>query len=159
MKTLNNQQLEVVIGNIHKTVTHPFDAKQCSAFGILLDEDLNIQFEKIDSAYDIYEMLDTDNETLVSQINQYDMITVATCGWAAPISEEEDEYSDLPPSQHPKKRRVRLFTSANTAGKIGSSIMFSDDIDNPVYDYGSARGSMAEAVVNLMNVAKLKGMQ
>lgn len=158
MKKLTKKQLEKVLGNIHEAVPYSPETKTCAAFGILFDKDLNVQFEQIDSGLDIYEMLDEENEKLLNQINEYDMITVATCGWAAPLSKEDDENSDLAPSQHPEKRRVRLFCSANTHAQVGSSLMFSDDIDNPIYDYGTATGSMAEAIINLMNVAKLKGM-
>lgn len=158
MKKLTKKQLEKVISNIHETVPYSPETKSCAAFGILLDKDMNIQFEQIDSGLDIYEMLDVENEALVNQINEYDMITIATCGWAAPTNKENDEYSDLAPSQHPERRRVRLFSSANTNNQVGSSLMFSDDIHNPVYDYGDAVGSMAQAIINLMQVAKLKGM-
>lgn len=158
MKKLTKKQLEKVISNIHEMVPYSPETKSCAAFGILIDNDMNIQFEQIDSGLDIYEMLDVDNEALLNQINDYDMITVATCGWAAPINKENDEYSDLAPSQHPEKRRVRLFSSANTNAQVGSSILFSDDIDNPVYDYGTAKGSMANAIIELMQAAKMKGM-
>ena len=155
MKKLTKKQLEKVISNIHETVPYSPETKSCAAFGILFDKDLNVQIEKIDSSTDIYDMLDTDNDNLLNQINKYDMVSFATNGWAAPIAKDnDDEYSDLAPSQHPEKRRVRLLSSANINNQVGSSILFSDDIDSPVYDYGDARGTMANAIIELMDKAK-----
>jgi hypothetical protein len=154
MKKLSKKQFVTVVENIHNTVNYAFDSKHCEAFGVLIDKELNVQIEKIDSSSDIYDMLDTDNDELLSQINNYDMISFATNGWAAPVAKDDDEYSDLPPSQHPQKRRVRLLSSANIHDQVGSSILFSDDIDSPVYDYGDARGTMATAIIELMDKAK-----
>jgi hypothetical protein len=42
------------------------------------------------------------------------------------------------------------LVSANTHLQFASSISFSDDLENPVYDYGDARGALAEAVKELM---------
>ncbi len=155
MKKLSKKQFVTVVENIHNTVNYSFDSKHCEAFGVLIDKDLNVQIEKIDSSTDIYDMLDTDNDNLLNQINKYDMVSFATNGWAAPIAKDnDDEYSDLAPSQHPEKRRVRLLSSANINNQVGSSILFSDDIDSPVYDYGDARGTMATAIIELMDKAK-----
>ena len=154
MKKLSKKQFVTVVENIHNKINYSFDSKHCEAFGVLIDKELNVQIEKIDSSSDIYDMLDTDNDELLSQINNYDMISFATNGWAAPTSKDDDEYSDLPPSQHPQKRRVRLLSSANIHDQVGSSILFSDDIDSPVYDYGDARGTMASAIIELMDKAK-----
>ena len=155
MKKLSKKQFVTVVENIHNTVNYSFDSKHCEAFGVLIDKDLNVQIEKIDSSTDIYDMLDTDNDNLLNQINKYDMVSFATNGWAAPIAKDnDDEYSDLAPSQHPEERRVRLLSSANINNQVGSSILFSDDIDSPVYDYGDARGTMANAIIELMDKAK-----
>ena len=153
MKKLSEKQFVTVVENIHNKINYSFDSKHCEAFGVLIDKELNVQIEKIDSSSDISDMLDTDNDDLLNQINDYDMISFATNGWAAPTG-KDDEYSDLAPSQHPEKRRVRLLSSANIHNQVGSSILFSDDIDSPVYDYGDARGTMATAIIELMDKAK-----
>ena len=91
-----SKQFVTVVENIHNTVNYSFDSKHCEAFGVLIDKDLNVQIEKIDSSTDIYDMLDTDNDNLLNQINKYDMVSFATNGWAAPIAKDnDDEYSDL----------------------------------------------------------------
>jgi hypothetical protein len=91
-----------------------------------------------------------DNPALVAQVKNYDFITIATTGWAAPITDDTDTDNEIAPSKHPKRRRVRLLVSANTHLQFASSISFSDDLENPVYDYGDARGALAEAVKELM---------
>lgn len=93
---------------------------------------------------DIYDLLD-DNNTLKA-IDGYDTFSILTCGWAAPL-ESTDE--NTPPSQHPEKRRVRLLVHATEFG-VASVLRFKDDDDEIVTDEGSARGSLADAVMDLM---------
>ena len=92
-----------------------------------------------------------DNPALSSQVKNYDFLTFATCGWAAPIKDDISEDEQVAPSQHPEKRRVMLTVNATTDSKIGSIITFQDDPDNQVFDYGDARGSLAEAVLELIS--------
>ena len=66
-------------------------------------------------------------------------------GWAAPIDECDE---DTPPSKAKERRRVRLFVSATEDGAI-SVLRFKDDPDEAIVDEGTAKGSLADAVVNL----------
>ncbi len=145
MKTVDDSSLEKITENINKAVGIDFNKGKAIAYGVLVNDDLNVQIEQIGSNGDIYDMLNY-NSSLVSQVKNYDFITFETCGWAAPIKDGKVDDNDLPPSQHPEKRRVRLLVSANTSLQFGSSISFSDDLENPVYDYGNARGALAEAI-------------
>jgi hypothetical protein len=156
MKTLEEKQFAGIIEKINSAVNYEFDSKFAVVYGVIIDKDLSITMEKIDAAGDVYDLIDVDNTTLMSQVNNYDMITIATCGWAAPITSDDDEDNDVAPSQHPQKRRVRLVTSANINGQSGSTILFQDDIENPVYDYGNAKGSLADAITHVLSVAKNK---
>jgi hypothetical protein len=122
---------------------------QAIAYGVMVNNNLTVQIEQIASDGDIYDML-YDNPALVAQVKNYDFITIATTGWAAPITDDTDTDNEIAPSKHPKRRRVRLLVSANTHLQFASSISFSDDLENPVYDYGDARGQLAEAVKELM---------
>ena len=156
MKTLDNEQFESIIEKINNQVNYEFDSKFAVVYGVTIDNDLSITMEKIDANGDVYDLIDIDNTTLMDQVNNYDLITLATCGWAAPITSDDDEDNDTAPSQHPQKRRVRLVTSANINGQSGSTILFQDDIENPVYDYGNAKGSLADAITHVLSVAKNK---
>lgn len=94
---------------------------------------------------DIYDLLD-DKKTFKA-IQDYDTFSILTCGWAAPL-ESTDE--NTPPSQHPEKRRVRLLVHATEFGVV-SVMRFQDDDDEIVTDEGKATGSLADAVMGLMN--------
>lgn len=94
---------------------------------------------------DVYEMLESVEAQAVAMMS--DAVVIRTCGWASPIS-QDDEYEGVAPSQHPERRRVRLLVCAN--GKDTASVLrFTDDWDNPVFDEGQATGSLADAVQSL----------
>lgn len=94
---------------------------------------------------DVYEMLDSVEAQAVALMS--DAVVVRTCGWASPIS-QDDEYADMRPSEHPERRRVRLLVCANGTD-TASVIRFTDDWENPVFDEGQATGSLADAVQSL----------
>lgn len=73
-------------------------------------------------------------------------IAVETCGWAAPISENDD---DTAPSQHPKRRRVKLLSLITRKFETASAIAFEDD-DEIITDGGNASGAMAYAMIDTM---------
>lgn len=156
MKTLDEKQFAGIIERINSVVNYEFDSKFAVVYGVIIDNDLSVTMEKIDANGDVYDLIDVDNTTLMSQVNNYDMITIATCGWAAPIDDDDDDDNSVAPSQHPQKRRVRLVTSANVDGQAGSTILFQDDIENPVHDYGHAKGTLADAITHVLSVAKNK---
>lgn len=149
MKKVDQDTLKILSEYIHDAVDSNFNMGKAIAYGVMVNNNLTVQMEQIASDNDIYDML-YDNAALVAQVKNYDFITIATTGWAAPITEDNDENNDLAPSQHPKRRRVRLLVSANSHLQFASSISFSNDIENPVYDYGDAKGALAEAVAELI---------
>ena len=156
MKTLTNSQFELIVQQIQDKIDYEFDSKYAKIFGVMLNDNLDIQFEPIKTGADVYDLIN-DSPELFAAVNEYDLITIATCGWAAPISNDNDEGNDLPPSQHPEKRRVRLLTTANTNSQFGSSISFKDNPNEPVFDYGNAKGALADAIMELINTAKKEG--
>lgn len=156
MKTLTNSQFELIVQQIQDKIDYEFDSKYAKIFGVMLNDNLDIQFEPIKTGADVYELIN-DSPEVFAAVNEYDLITIATCGWAAPISNDNDEGNDLPPSQHPEKRRVRLLTTANTNSQFGSSISFKDNPNEPVFDYGNAKGALADAIMELINTAKKEG--
>jgi len=155
MKTLTREVFEKSIAKINDLVPYNDDAKQAVVYGVMLDENNDIQFEQVKSAGDVYDLLQSLG-TEAYKLKEYDIFTLATCGWAAPIDDanELDKYKDTAPSQHPQKRRVRLLCSGTINDQIGSSIVFSDDIENPMFDYGVASGPLNEALISLINSVK-----
>ncbi|NDG19525.1 MAG: hypothetical protein EB117_14805 [Betaproteobacteria bacterium] len=92
---------------------------------------------------DVYDLLDSP-ETLAA-IKGEEFFGVLTSGWAAPIEECNE---DTPPSKAKERRRVRLFVSATDDGAI-SVLRFKDNPDETVIDEGTAKGSLADAVLDL----------
>ena len=119
----------------------PFGVTKASLW--LLDD--NNKIKSVKENNDVYDMLD-DFDTLES-IKDCASFTILTAGWAAPINETDE---DTPPSQHPKKRRVRLIVHATEFG-VASVMRFKDKANEIVTDDGKARGSLAEAVMDLMD--------
>ena len=103
---------------------------------------------------DVYDMLE--NEENAKQLAPYTKFGVVCCGWAAPFPTDGSEYDDsIRPSQHENRRRVRLFTMYYD-GDVLSSIRFSDDNDNPIYDSaGDASGSLQDAIVNMYEYSRI----
>ncbi|MGA1654152.1 MAG: hypothetical protein ACO384_06685, partial [Ilumatobacteraceae bacterium] len=104
---------------------------------------------------DVYELLDAPSSAIA---RMFDAAVVLTCGWAAPIDRDEspadEDSSEVPPSQHPQRRRVRLVVSVCDNG-VASVLRFADTPDDIVTDAGSARGSLADAVNNLWRDPKV----
>lgn len=155
MKTLTNSQFELIVQQIQDKIDYEFDSKYAKAFGIMLNDNFDIQFEPIKTAKDVYELIG-DSPEVYEAVNEYDLITIATCGWAAPIDNDNSEFNETAPSQHPERKRVRLLTTANTNYQFGSSISFKDTPDEPVFDYGNAKGALADAITELINSATEK---
>jgi len=115
-------------------------------------ETTNKEIIQVINHRDIYEMLEDHNT--VRAIQNYDFFTVVTSGWAAPLKSENEDCSKIVPSEHPERRRIRLIIGANATG-VASVLRFQDDPDEIVTDEGRARGSLADAVWELLN-SKLK---
>lgn len=92
---------------------------------------------------DVYELLDSPDT--LAKLKDTEFFGILTCGWAAPISTTDD---DTPPSKAKGRRRVRLFVSANNTGAV-SILRFEDTPGEIITDAGQARGSLADAVMDL----------
>ena len=102
--------------------------------------------KKLVSSGDIYDLLESP-KTLTA-IGDADKFVVLTCGWAAPL--EKGKTLEQTPSQHPERRRVRLMVAVDTTG-VASVLRFEDDPTEIVTDEGNAQGSLADAVMDLMD--------
>lgn len=154
MKTLTKTQFRKAIETISKQMPADYSLSKALLYGISFDEDNNITFNEIASSGDVYELLNP--FTAIEKMKGFDFFSVVTCGWAAPNNQDDDEDNAIPPSQHPDKRRVMLTVNATTDNKIGSVISFQDDQENPVFDYGDAKGQLAEAIAELIDCYKME---
>lgn len=140
-----------------------FDLKQAQLIGVELtaSHDYNvlaqanqptIASQPLDTSGDVYDLLDTN--MVADAIQAYGYAAVITCGWAAPLA-EDGENNEVAPSNHPKRRRVRLVCVTDGIS-IASVLRFSDTQDETMTDEGNATGSLADA---LLQAAKRKGKQ
>jgi len=140
---MNNKDLVILaenqVHNIHKDHKNPFELAMSSIW--VLNATGEMTCRKLYG--DVYDLLESP-ETLAA-IKGEEFFGVLTSGWAAPI-EECDE--DTPPSKAKERRRVRLFVSATDDGAI-SVLRFKDNPDETVIDEGTAKGSLADAVLDL----------
>jgi hypothetical protein len=140
---MNNKDLVILaenqVHNIHKDHKNPFELAMSSIW--VLNPTGEMTCRKLYG--DVYDLLESP-ETL-AVIKGEEFFGVLTSGWAAPI-EECDE--DTPPSKAKERRRVRLFVSATDDGAI-SVLRFKDNPDETVIDEGTAKGSLADAVLDL----------
>lgn len=95
---------------------------------------------------DVYEALNK----VVTLIPRTDnRVAIVTCGWAAPVDDDDATYSEVAPSLHPRRRRIALVCVHDVGtGETVSSLKF-DDSEEIVVDYGNASGSLAEAISDL----------
>ena len=145
-----------------------FDLSRARLYGISIvdeeaaarNEDGALRITFLAEHGDVYELLDAPSSAIA---RMFDAAVVLTCGWAAPISRQDhddhdtpDETTDdeVPPSQHPQRRRVRLVVVVCDDG-VASVLRFADTPDDIVTDAGSARGSLADAVNNLWRDPKV----
>jgi hypothetical protein len=119
-----------------------FDLGKANFYSIKTDG----TFRLIYSHGDVYEGFEN-IPSIVRWSKDDEAIAVESCGWAAPIQETEDD--DTAPSQHPKRRRVRLVSVITNTFETASALGFADS-DEVVTDAGQARGSMADAMLEMM---------
>jgi hypothetical protein len=140
---MNNKDLVILaenqVHNIHKDHKNPFELAMSSIW--VLNATGEMTCRKLYG--DVYDLLDSP-ETLAA-IKGEEFFGVLTSGWAAPIDECD---KDTPPSKAKERRRVRLFVSATEDGAI-SVLRFKDDPDEAMVDEGTAKGSLADAVMDL----------
>ena len=134
------------------------------AKGVASNQDGALRISFLAEHGDVYELLDAPSSAIA---RMFDVAVVLTCGWAAPLdrneqdddSRSDDEIDDaideeVPPSQHPLRRRVRLVVAVCDKG-VASVLRFADTPNDIVTDDGAARGSLADAVKNLWNDPKV----
>lgn len=77
------------------------------------------------------------------------VLAIETCGFASPVDDQ-----DMPPSVHPKRRRVRLVVVSNRDGDNGSALEFSDAPGEPITT-PSGQGQLADALSDAMRRLEL----
>lgn len=129
-----------------------YDAKRAVLFAVASNPNGVVTLSQVSENGDVYELLA--DKASVKALAEHEQVLVSTCGWAAPVDDDEND-PDLPPSIHPKRRRVRLACYLSDEG-VASVLRFSDTPDETVTDEGNATGSLAEALEKLRKKARRK---
>ena len=102
----------------------------------------------METGTDVYDIIENPtNQQLVHDLGC--AVAITTQGWASPRNTETDD--DVAPSQHPQRRRVALFVMVTKSGEMASVLRFSDKPNETVTDDGDARGSLAEALWEMVS--------
>lgn len=140
-------QVEEQVSEILK-LRGSFDTKRAELYALTFDTNGAVSVELITSNGDVYDLIDSAIEDKSTE--GLDGIAVLTCGWAAPLPKADDDDDHVAPSQHPERRRVRLVICANREG-VASVLRFQDTPDEITTDEGSAKGSLADAILALVS--------
>ena len=82
-------------------------------------------------------------------------IVLETGGWAAPLSLASS--SDVPPSEHEGRRRVRVVMVGDRDGQIASAISFADEPEEVICNVEEGEGPLVDAfreALHLLNRAQ-----
>lgn len=133
--------------HIHETFAdNPFDVPQAQMYGVSVSKD-EVRVGYILGCPDVYEML---AQPLRATKSVFDYIAILTTGWAAPLNKDGTVSNKLP-SKHKDRRRVRLMVIANRE-EVVNILRFQDEPDETIVDAGTARGTLAEAVIDFMKM-------
>lgn len=139
---------EMTEHKIHEILGENFELPNAVLYSVEMKPSGELEIINRAISNDIYHLLESSTTLEIAQASEN--IAVLTCGWAAPVVRDEPtDENEVAPSQHPDRRRVRLVVFANHNG-VASVLRFSDSADEVVLDDGSARGSLADAVKNLL---------
>jgi len=143
---------QAIASKVESDTDTPFDLGNAILFAVDYVRGEVPAIRKIAEHADVYEMLDDTFNAVLLFDSGYNGFAIVTCGWAAPISKDDDDDNEVAPSQHPERRRVRLMTMCHN-GKMGSSIRFTDE-ESVTYDEGNAMGSLASAMQDMHDVVR-----
>ena len=141
--------------SLTKTDTDPFYLDKAILFAVETFNGETPMTVPIGMNKDIYDMLE--DHDMAKELAPYTKFGIVTCGWASPIRDGNDEENSLRPSEHPEKRRVRLFTMLHETDFL-SSIRFEDDPE-VIYDEDKSSGDLKDAMLNFFMLSRLyKGL-
>lgn len=119
----------------------PVESYMHALYGFLY-VDSQVVCTKIIDGPDVYDMLNRASSKKL--IKEWDNIALYTEGWAAPPDQNNP---DLPPSQHPEAKRVKLLCILSESSDCVESIILLDG-EEGIYD-SSGRGRLADSIKQL----------
>jgi len=85
---------------------------------------------------DLYDLLLGAGKELATE---HDALAFWTCGWASPVT--DDEHPELPPSLHPKRKRVSMLCLVTKNGDFGSALQMYGNPEQTEMIIGDNEGS------------------
>jgi hypothetical protein len=127
------------------------DKKKAQLLGVKLNENGEIVCDIIKEHGDIYDLIDNvqASEKLMSKLGQYDLVSILTGGWAAPLNNDGND--DLPPSQHPERKRVLISIMGYSVKQVSSVMAFEGEDEEQHYDYNKGQGALRDAFDELLS--------
>ena len=106
-----------------------------------------------DTDGDIYDLVSSSTATKLAKNTAY--LALVTCGWAAPLEapSADKPTTDIPPSQHAERKRVRLTMLIDTANGEQTTVIRFEGNDEVTVEPGNATGSLADAVTKMVKRA------
>lgn len=145
---LATELAEKVESEIHNA--HSFDLKRALIMRVT-DGLFGVELSDQHAHGDVYDLLESDDA--IDLARKAEWIALVTCGWAKPVTNDDDDADGVPPSAHPERRRVRLVVLASRT-EVVSVLRFGDNPDETIIDEGTAKGSLADAIQALMRDSK-----
>lgn len=125
------------------------NSKRAKLYGVDMMGGSEPFVELIGENGDVYELLS--DYSNAANCGEFTKFAITTCGWAAPLDDDETYDESVKPSEHPKRRRVMLVCMYD-GGKLHSAIDF-EDSDEYVYDDGG-RGELANAIMQFAAISQ-----
>lgn len=146
LKVIDNE----INNGFRLTMTDPYQLDEAIVYGIEVFDGERPMVVPLASHHDVYTLLDSNQ--LARDASAYSKFCLVTTGWAAPADELMGE---VPPSQHPESRRVRVLMLAD-GDVLVSSYRFGDS-DEVIYNEESSngRGSLQDAIEALIESVKI----
>jgi hypothetical protein len=140
------EEFESMVRDIHISIDIFREELSASLIGVkYTNNDVQpYEFESIRSSKDVYQLLTSKMAMKKIKSGEYDLIALLTAGWAAP-----KDNIDVPPSEHPDRKRVKMTLVGNTAIQYGS-VLTIDGQGEDMYDYMTATGQLADSFQDLM---------
>lgn len=147
-KNTTSEVLELATRQVFADTMNMRDAKKATLVGIRL-VDNQIISEKISDNNDVYNLI-SEIPMFAKSVSNYDMLSILTAGWAAPVNNDQDD--NIPPSEHKDRRRVRIAMVGNTSTQYSAIMAFDDQTDEPMYLENEGAGALKEEFVNALEL-------
>lgn len=139
------EEFEALSKDIHEKVAEWRVEKKASLLGLSISDDGQIEMKVIKTHTDVYDLLESKvaMDKLIKD-KQYKLVALLTAGWAAP-----NDNAEVAPSVHPERKRVAMTMIGNNVEQF-ASVLTVDGVEETMYDYMTAQGTLADSFIGLL---------